>query len=42
MVNKNDEVFEKEKPPTRYSCITINPGFQAVCLKLDFLSMYCE
>ena len=32
VLNKNYEVFEKEKPETAYSCITDKPGFRAVCL----------
>ena len=32
VLNKNDEVFEVERPQESYSCITNNPGFHAVCL----------
>ena len=32
VVDKNEEVFEVEKPKKPYSCITNNPGFKEVCL----------
>ena len=41
VLNKNDEVFEKEKPETPYSCITDNPRFRAVCLDRWVLQVAC-
>ena len=32
VLDKNEEVYEVERPQKRYCCITDNPGFRAVCL----------